>query len=84
MEDRFMDEIEFAKFPNEFDVTQHLELCHRPLLLLLRSEWVVMFVKDYKQINKQQFNHLLSVPTTPTEKVFHLRSTFLERFSNSS
>lgn len=53
-----MDEVEFAKFPDEFDVTQHLELCHRPLLLLLRGEGVVMFVKDYKEINKK-FKHLM-------------------------
>lgn len=48
MKDRLVDKIEFSKFPNEFDVAQHLELCNTTLLLLLRGEWVVLFVKDYK------------------------------------
>lgn len=41
-----MNEVEFAKFPNEFDVAKHLDLGDGPLLLLLRSERVVMFVID--------------------------------------
>lgn len=45
----FMDETEFAKFTDKFDVSQHFELCNGTLLLLLRGEWVVMFVKDYKK-----------------------------------
>lgn len=45
----FVDKIEFAKFTDEFDVSQHLDLCNSTLLLLLRSEWVVMFVKDCRQ-----------------------------------
>lgn len=41
-----MDEVEFAKLPDEFDVAKHLDLCNRTLLLLLCREFVVMFVKD--------------------------------------
>ena len=44
-----MDEVEFAKFPDEFDVAQHLELCNTTLLLLLRGERGVIFVKDYRK-----------------------------------
>lgn len=46
VEDGFVDEVEFAKLPNEFDVAKHLDLCNRTLLLLLSSEFVVIFVKD--------------------------------------
>lgn len=48
MKDRFVDKAEFAKFPDKFDVAQHLDLCNGALLLFLGSEWVVMFVKDYR------------------------------------
>lgn len=48
-----MDKVEFAKFPNEFDVAQHLDLCNSTLLLLLRGEWVVIFLKDYRRRKKQ-------------------------------
>lgn len=48
MKDRFVDKVEFAKFPDEFDVAQHLELCNRALLLLLRGEWAVLFFVDYR------------------------------------
>ena len=41
-----MDEVEFAKFTNEFDVAQHLDLGNGTLLLFLRSKRVVMFVID--------------------------------------
>lgn len=41
-----MDEVEFAKFPDEFNVAKHLDLGNGPLLLLFRSERVVMFVID--------------------------------------
>ena len=44
MKDRFMDEVEFAKFPDEFNVAKHLDLGDGTLLLLLRCERVVMFV----------------------------------------
>lgn len=47
MKDRFMDEVEFPKFPDEFDVAQHLALCNTTLLLLFGGERIVMFVKDY-------------------------------------
>lgn len=49
MKDRFVDKVEFAKFADEFDVTQHLDLCDGTLLLLLRGEWAVAFVKDYRK-----------------------------------
>lgn len=47
MKDRFMDEVEFAKFPDEFNVAKHLDLGNGTLLLLLRSKRVVMFVIDW-------------------------------------
>lgn len=47
-----MDKVEFAKFTNEFDVAQHLDLCDSTLLLLLRGEWAVTFVKDYGKTTK--------------------------------
>lgn len=43
-----MDEVEFAKFTNEFDVAKHLDLCNSTLLLLVRGEWAVIFVEDYR------------------------------------
>lgn len=46
MKDRFMDKIKFAKFPNEFDIAQHLKLGNGMLLLFLRGKRVVMFVID--------------------------------------
>lgn len=46
MKDRFVNEVEFAKFPDEFNVAKHLDLGNGPLLLLFRSERVVMFVID--------------------------------------
>lgn len=46
MKDRFVDEVEFAKFPDEFNVAKHLDLGDGPLLLLLRSERVVVLVVD--------------------------------------
>lgn len=46
MKDRFMDEVEFAQFPDEFNVAKHLDLGDGTLLLLLRSKRVVMFVID--------------------------------------
>lgn len=46
MKDRFMDEVEFAKFPDEFNVAKHLDLGNGTLLLLFRSKRVVMLVID--------------------------------------
>lgn len=46
VKDRFVDKVEFAKFPNEFDVAQHFDLRNGTLLLLLRGEWALMFLKD--------------------------------------
>lgn len=47
MKDRFVNKAEFAKFPNKFDVSQHLDLCNSTLLLLVCGKWAVLFVKDY-------------------------------------
>lgn len=41
-----MNEVEFAKFPDEFNVAKHLDLGNGPLLLLFRSKRVVVFVVD--------------------------------------
>lgn len=41
-----MNEIELAKLSNEFDVAQHFDLGDGTLLLLLSSEWVVIFIID--------------------------------------
>lgn len=49
MKDRFVNEVEFAKFPNEFNVAKHLDLGDGTLLLLLRSKRVVMFVIDWNE-----------------------------------
>ena len=49
-----MDEVEFAKFTDEFDVAKHLDLCNSTLLLLVRGEWAVIFVEDYRK-NKKEF-----------------------------
>ena len=84
MKDRFVDEVEFAKFANEFDVAKHLDLCNSTLLLLVRGEWAVIFVEDYK---KEFLNNLLQdqiLYDTYVSNVIYLRSTFLARFSNSS
>lgn len=64
MKDRFMDEVEFAKFPDEFNVAKHLDLGDGALLLLLRSERVVMFVIDWKeeQVSKQPGNNNTMTP----------------------
>lgn len=47
MKDRFVDEVKFAKFPDEFNVAKHLDLGNGTLLLLLRSKRVVVFVIDW-------------------------------------
>lgn len=49
MKDRFVNEVEFAEFPDEFNVAKHLDLGDGTLLLLLRSKRVVMFVIDCEQ-----------------------------------
>ncbi len=46
MKDRLVNEIEFAKFSNEFDVAQHFALGNGTLLFLLRGERVVTFIID--------------------------------------
>lgn len=46
MKDRFVNEVKFAEFPDEFNVAKHLDLGDGTLLLLLRSKRVVMFVID--------------------------------------
>lgn len=52
MKYRFVDKVEFAKFPNEFDVAQHLDLCNSTLLLLVRGEGAVISLKDYREEEK--------------------------------
>lgn len=42
----FVDKIELAKLPDEFDVAQHLDLCNSTLLLLVRGERAIVFLKD--------------------------------------
>lgn len=54
VENRFMDEVEFAQFTDEFDVAQHLDLCNCTLFLLLRGEWAVMFVEVYSGLKKKK------------------------------
>lgn len=54
VENRFMDEVEFAQFTDEFDVAQHLDLCNCTLFLLLRGEWAVMFVEVYSGLKKKE------------------------------
>lgn len=49
MENGFVDEVEFPKLPNEFNVAQHLDLRNSTLLLLLRGELAIMLVKDYTE-----------------------------------
>lgn len=41
-----MDEVKFAKFSDEFNVAEHLDLGNVSLLLLFRGERVVLFVVD--------------------------------------
>ena len=41
-----MDEVEFAKFSDEFNVAEHLDLGNGSLLLFLRGERVVLFFVD--------------------------------------
>lgn len=48
MKDRLMNEIELAKFSDEFDVAQHFDLGNGTLLLLLRGERAVIFIIDLK------------------------------------
>lgn len=54
MKDRFVNEVKFAKFPDEFNVAKHLDLGDGTLLLLLRSKRVVMLVIDCEG-QKQEF-----------------------------
>lgn len=42
-----MDEAEFAELPDKLDVAQHFDLCNSTLLLFLRGERAVLFVKHY-------------------------------------
>lgn len=42
-----MDKAQFAELPDKLDVAQHFDLCDRTLLLFLRGERAVLFLKDY-------------------------------------
>lgn len=44
-----MNKIKFAKFSNEFDVSQHLDLSNSSLFLLLGEEGAVMLIIDYTE-----------------------------------
>lgn len=43
-----MNKIKLAKFSNEFDVPQHLDLGNGSLFLLLREEGTIMLIIDWK------------------------------------
>lgn len=58
MENGFVDEVEFPKLPNEFDVAQHLDLRNSTLLLLLRGELAIMLFKDYTELKKIFFKNI--------------------------
>lgn len=62
-----MDEVKFAKFPDEFNVAKHLDLGNGTLLLLLRSKRVVMFVIDWgeKIIRGKQQKGYVTTPRGP-------------------
>lgn len=44
-----MNKIKLAKFSNEFDVPQHLDLGNGSLFLLLREEGTIMLIIDWKR-----------------------------------
>lgn len=46
MKDRFMNKIKLAKFSNEFDVSQHLDLSNSSLFLLLWEEGAILLIID--------------------------------------
>lgn len=54
MKYRFVDKVEFAKFADEFNVAQHLDLCNSTLLLLVRGEWAIIFLKNYREGKNSQ------------------------------
>lgn len=54
VENGFVDEVEFPKLSNEFDVAQHLDLRNSTLLLLLRGELAIMLFKDYTELKNKQ------------------------------
>lgn len=43
-----MNKVKLAKFSNEFDVPQHLDLGNGSLFLLLREEGTIMLIIDWK------------------------------------
>ena len=53
MKDRLVYEVEFAEFPDEFDVAQHLALGDAPLLLLLGGEGAVMLFVDWRESGQE-------------------------------
>lgn len=61
-----MDEVEFAKFPDEFNVAKHLDLGNGTLLLLLRSERVVMFVIDWRRDKNGKESEGRALSTRPS------------------
>lgn len=86
MKDRFMNKIKLAKFSNEFDVSQHLDLSNGSLFLLLGEEGAVMLIIDYTK-EKQILVTLQGIKLSCnliSKEIKVLLSTFLVRFSNSS
>lgn len=79
-----MNEVEFAKFPDEFNVAKHLDLGNGPLLLLLRSKRVVVFVIDCRADVSSVSSRDKDSPRQDEGSPQNLLSTFLVRFSNSS
>lgn len=80
-----MNKVKLAKFSNEFDVPQHLDLGNGSLFLLLREEGTIMLIIDWKTRspvkhgcqNRKEMNSVLNW-------FQNLLSTFLVLFSNSS
>lgn len=83
MKDRFMDEVEFAKFPDEFNVAKHLDLGNGTLLLLLRSKRVVMFVIDWGEKiirGKQQKGYVTNYTTRTSWEIHKDKRPYFQHF----
>lgn len=77
-----MNEVEFAKFPDEFNVAKHLDLGDGPLLLLLRSERVVVFVVDWRtnvsSVSGASVRNPLPGPKEPQNLTFNISGAVLK------
>lgn len=72
-----MDKAEFAELPNKLDVTQHFDLCNSTLLLFLRGEGNVLFVKDYRG------ERVISIPIQVRTQ-YEAQSSYLQHFWHGS